>query len=57
MISLTDAIWRWVQCVIMPPHWRVTLQKIKSSDFESAYKQTGMHVGICINTENFLLGL
>ena len=29
----------------------------KSSDFESAYKQTGMHLGICINTENFLLGL
>ena len=29
----------------------------KSSDFESAHKQTGMHLGICINTENFLLGL
>ena len=29
----------------------------KFSDFESAYKQTGMHLGIGINTENFLLGL
>ena len=35
MNPLIDAIWRWVQCVIMPSelftqNWRVTLQRILS---------------------------